>query len=748
MYVKTYPWLQNSYYEDANSQKQRREILKNLDDMVNQKRYVKITLLNWDETAIKEISGELTTGSISKDGRSSVRRTATFSAVIDGRSYDVNNIDEDFSINKKMYLEVGIKNDTPYYADYPILWFPQGMFFIGSFAFSSSTSGGVNISLSCKDKMAMLNGDVGGTLPATTIFDEKDTQDPTGMYVSEKVLLYDIIQEAVHHFGGEDLNNIVIEDVDLRIKRVMKWTGDNPLYLIPQLPTSSGGLTTYIATTDATDIPEGAAGVLEKHNGDDCGYIYDDFFYTTELTLGLGDTVCTLLDKIKSYLGNYEYFYDEFGVFHFREIKNYLNTTQGKIVLSDMNKNDYLIDNTLTKSVYTFSDDSNIISINVTPQYDNIKNDYIVQGLRKLTSTNVSYPVRYHLAIDSKPRKTYTDQNHVTPCYAPRSNFLLYREVDTDIVKGVFPVCVDTEGDLPEVGNFNVIYRYVPYVRDDAGNVITDDAGNPTLAADVTYSYWKDKEYVAVDVVLDENKKPVYYPGGHLPEDFRNFYWPQDWRTELYVQGLYAKNNGTDQGYYFAELENEWPQIYDLQSQKFYGELEDEPLQASALTDGNYFLDFIEPSTTSLGRFAVNNIGRRTDAVNNDDINCLFTPEIPNVVFINNQDDERQERIDEANAAGEPWSQVSSDIYWALATGGYKNGAFDQIKYELLIHTSYQRSVSMTAVPAYYLEPNSLVTISDTSTQTFGDFVISSINIPLAAGSVMSVSASENYEKF
>ena len=80
MYVKTYPYLQDSYYEDANSQKQRREILKNLDDMVNQKRYVKITLLNWDETAIKEISGELTTGSISKDGRSSVRRTASFSA--------------------------------------------------------------------------------------------------------------------------------------------------------------------------------------------------------------------------------------------------------------------------------------------------------------------------------------------------------------------------------------------------------------------------------------------------------------------------------------------------------------------------------------------------------------------------------------------------------------------------------------------------------------------------------------------
>ena len=70
--------------------------------------------------------------------------------------------------------------------------------------------------------MAGLNGDVGGVFPATTVLDEVDTQSPTGAYISQKVLIYDIIQEVVHHWGGEDLNNIVIEDVPLRIKRVMK----------------------------------------------------------------------------------------------------------------------------------------------------------------------------------------------------------------------------------------------------------------------------------------------------------------------------------------------------------------------------------------------------------------------------------------------------------------------------------------------------------------------------------------------
>jgi len=70
--------------------------------------------------------------------------------------------------------------------------------------------------------MAMLNGDVGGTLPATTIFDSMDTQLPDGTYIEKKVLIYNIIQELVHHYGGEDLSRIVIEGVPLRIRRIMQ----------------------------------------------------------------------------------------------------------------------------------------------------------------------------------------------------------------------------------------------------------------------------------------------------------------------------------------------------------------------------------------------------------------------------------------------------------------------------------------------------------------------------------------------
>ena len=166
------------------------------------------------------------------------------------------------------------------------------------------------------------------------------------------------------------------------------------------------------------------------------------------------------------------------------------------------------------------------------------------------------------------------------------------------------------------------------------------------------------------------------------------------------------------------------------------------------MTDGNYYLDFIDPYTSTLGEYSIQNIGRRTDVVNNEDINCLFQPDIPDIVFINTDEDDAQELRSECQQKGQPYTQVRGDTYWAFATGGYKNGAFDQIKYELYLHTNYQRTLSLTALPVFYLEPNSRVTINDKSTNTYGSFVVRTISIPLGAGSVMAVSASECFERF
>lgn len=699
MFIKQYPYLDNPWYNTVEDSIERQNFLQLIDGFVNQKQYVKLTLLNWDEKPIRAIEGEISNGSLSKDGTSSVRRSCSINTSVSAQTYNPTDLKSDFSLNKKVYVEIGVKNYTQHYQDYPILWFPQGLFLIKSFSCNTSAGSALNLSITMRDKMSLLNGDAGGILPSTTIVDEMDTQLPTGETISKKVPLYGIIQEMVNHWGKEDLNNIVIEDVPLRIKRVMRWTGSYPLYLVSNGGTAEAGNLSYIPQVE---LPTGQS-YLTINNGDDAGYIYDDFYYPEELSMPAGSTVTDVLDKVKSLLGNYEYFYDVYGVFHFREIKNYLNTTQATVISEDMKMKDYLSDNTLPKSVYTFSDDSNIVSINATPQYENIKNDYIVQGLRKGDSSNMAYQVFYHLAIDKKPK---------TGNYYP--NILIYRDPYTNDKVAARPTII--YDDLPQPGEFNTIY----YQEGKA-------------------FYWSDSnEYKELEIIK-------FF-------DTFNPYLTKDWRTELYMQGLVAQKNGTDAGYYWPELQAGWPTIYDLELQQFIGESESEDVRARALTDGNWYLDFIDINTP-FGKYSVDAIGRRTNVTINEDINCLFQPEIPNIVFLNlDLEDEDPEKFaklrDECIDSGQPYAQTRGEVFAGFMTGGYKNGAFDQIKYDLLCHTTYQQSLSITSLPVFYLEPNSRITINDKITNTYGDYVVNNISIQLSPGSTMTMSANEVLERF
>ena len=1075
---RTYEYLFDSYYETENDTIEKRNFLNKINSYVNQKQYVRLTLLNWNEEPLKEIQGELTSGTLTKDGSSSVRRTCTFSASFDRENYNIDDADYDFALNKKIFVEIGVKNYTGEYLQYPILWFPQGVFFIGATSASSSSSGAVQIQLTLKDKMCGLNGVVGGTFPATVILDEEDTQDTTGAYVSQKVLISEIIREMVVHYGGEDINNIVIEDVPARIKRIVKWTGSQPLYLVKQTDKDgSAGSTWYNATLDK---PTDESALYETYvGGSDVGYVYDDFVYDDELTANLGETVTTVLDKLKSYLGNFEYFYDEFGIFHFREVKNYLNTTQATTLLNNMSKADYLVETTASKSVYTFEDKKNITNISVNPSYDNIKNDFVIQGQTTATSASAASYVRYHLVIDKKPTPLGTKNRTFKPkettnYYNTYYRLLFYKEESTGLTKPCFVDNTTTVGinsteltnklndelsqqveslssafqetwenestsledkktassvlienltaladedsdnglsvtsksaindfvsayngikfnsfkrtsqaeqvfyELQNAwGTLNVGSTAVDLTLDAAGKILlswdnyftqvnetgytngwtelgkenlqdivsgykgvqstlnaledfyTNSDNAPFVSSYKTFAAKAltilniflnsnfteaEKEDSAATLILEvgalieeassantyrieeaqliktfkielagwaeafkkyftmvnnreeqEDLDSQEYAATHnavdsllssltsisitvdvsqvyddfLPEvgDFNVIYvgfnastsginngdvdlnstplfakyWDatsnkykdveiisyfngtqeggyqaEDWRTELYLEGLMAKNLGIDGGnyyskinnvndnagdilqyahnsridtdYYYEELDAFWPQIYDMATQSFIAESTEESLQTAAMADGIYYLDFIDPSTSGLGQFSVSNIGRRTDAVSSEDVNCLFQPEIPNIVFINIDNSSKLSDEDfntqlaalrtECVENDIPYTQVTSDIWNALATGGSKNGAFDQVKYELYLHTTYQKSISLGTVPIYYLEPNTRVEINDATTNTYGDYNINSLSIPLGSGGTMSLSLSQASERF
>ena len=784
---KTYPYLQEAYSSNLNEEQEKRNFLALLDNFINQRQYINMTLLDWNENPVQEIDGIISSGNINKDGASAVRRTCSLSCSVDGGSYNVDSLDMLFSLNKKIFIEIGIKNETNQYSEYPILWFPQGVFYISSFSMNSSTTSAVNINLNLKDKMCLLNGEVGGTLPSTVQFDIMDTQLSTGEWVQQKVLIYEIISELVNHYGGEDLDNIIIEDVPLRIRKIVQWFGDSSLY--GWMTTTPGEPEQWTFSLETPSNPE----YNEYFTGMDVGYIYSDFVIPNELIGSPGDSVCTILDQIKNILGNYEYFYDEMGIFHFREIKNYLNINQssyllekmqgkeigrylniqgGQFALDTSSEKQYLIETTHKKSLYSFSDNHNLTSISVSPNYGNIKNDYLIEGLKKSTSSDIAYVIRYHLAIDERPQKIFFPEKvseKDTGYYYGKFNNLIYYTDELDgLYKLAFPKLIN---ELPEIGNFDQIYG-IP-------------ATNPT-----SFYYWEDgyKELYWIDEsvdsenVEDKRKAPKFF----------NEYYVKDWRTYLYIYGLAANEMGLDSGRYFAELQAFWPNEYNLDEEKqgFWGESETGNVKYYSLTTGNYYLDFIDSSDALLGEYSIQNIGCRTDVVVDEEVNCLFQPEIPDVIFLNTDDptvnwtenttgvltieqiinlynktlpiNETEATIEEHPLINDmllaiqkqecldnlqPYTQVKDDVYSNLIIGGYANAAYDAIKYELFCHTNYQKVVSITALPVFYLEPNSRVELSDNSTNTYGDFMVQNITLTLGPGANLSATLNQVNER-
>ena len=664
--------------------------LSEVDNLQIREQYVKLTLLDWLENPIQEIQGLITGGNGNIDGKSAMRRSCNLSAYIPNEDLsDITNINNLFSINKKIYIEIGFKNITNKYLEYPIIWFPQGLYIIGNASINHSASG-VNLSLQLKDKMCLLNGDCGGKLGASTQFDEYETIDENGNYVIEKPTMVQIIREAVHHFGGEQLGKIIISDLDTKVKMAMRWIGSTPLYFINE----NGN---YSLTTNYANAAGKAYQLYEY--GDDVGFIFTDFTYPNELIENAGSSVTAVLDKIKGVLTNYEYFYDIYGNFRWQEIKNYLNTTQATIDLNTMKNEDYLVDQSKGKRAYDFTESKLISSYANTPQYNKIKNDFVVWGIRK-TALGNTVPIRYHLAIDTKPE--------IGNIY----EIFMYEDPEDGLVKAKAPIHFISEDQFPQQGADGIFYY--------------------SETTKQIYR-WQTNSYIHINAELRKVQTT-------------------DWRTELYLQGVAAEPLGIESNYYYTELAAEWPKLYDICQNTtaidgetiYIGGFKPEVLKRPS--DIDYWLDFID-SGTAISELSISNIGRRTHIVNSNDINCVFEPSIPDFVLIKSGQSDTEEKRQECEDRNQAFIQVDEAIYDMLAVGGIPNGAFTEIKNLLYEYTSYNETIQLQILPIYHLEPNIRIGAYDRDSNITGDYMINSISVPIEISGTMSISATRAMTK-
>ena len=411
--------------------------------------FAKVVLLDFQEDVIEEIEGRVTQGSVTVDGTSSVRRTCSVSLVAN----ELNIHEYYWGLHSKFQLYIGLKNvikeRQPYrekYKTYPdICWFKMGTYIISSFN-TSQTTNQYTISIQGKDKMTLLNGEVGGIItPLSWDFGKIDEVSADGTIAHNDYLIKDIILEAVHEHAKEPYWNIIINDLEDCGLELLEYRGDIPLYLLY-------GMEEGIVVQTYFDLPPEVIGdksideikfdpritkldaeavydifpiadengnyhdytIIKAEYGDVIGYRTTDLVYAGDLISNVGETVTAMLDKLIAMLGTFEYFYDLEGRFVFQKkpayVKN-LFVPAGQVGANDGSQTAA----EMSSITYSFDNSVLVTSFSNQPDFPNLKNDFSLWGVRTGLS-GIEIPIHLRYAIDTKPwyYKAYNGNTYIT----------------------------------------------------------------------------------------------------------------------------------------------------------------------------------------------------------------------------------------------------------------------------------------------------------------------------------------------
>lgn len=666
------------------------KFLRQFDAQQSQTQYIKLTVLDLNNTPLEYIEGKATGGNVSVNGSSAIRRSGSLSLIADESNYRITELENIIYMNKKVQVEVGFTNTTNQYLNHDIIWFPQGVFVMSGANIQKNNSG-ITISLTLKDQMSLLNGECGGVFETAVTHSPAMVErifDNDSIVSEEPVLFYQLIYRLLTEWGHLPPEYIIIEDVPLTIENIVRWQGEGDIFFNPVVKDGNVISYTMSQNPDSGDIPA-------YSYGDAVGYLEIDYSYPTanDLTSNAGETITSVLDKIKSALGNYEYFFDVQGFFHFQKIKDYVDEGVGLSDLAEAlayDDQDYIIEPS-HKSIYDFSTAQLINSYSNAPAWGNIKNDFVIWG--KKSDTNAS--LRYHLIIDEIPNHTFTTDDKV---YQYQDAFGVWRF------------------EKSEEGALNKSAYAIRYALKNVLMTTPVDIKNPNDPTKI------DDQYI---LTLDKINVA-------------------DWRIKAYFYAILHPGVY----YYSAELIEEIPKIFDLQELNNLNATNPNPPFVTGVTPAtlSYWIDIIYAE--NLAKFTVSNIGKRTKAIVDDKINCLFTPTFPDVMFLECSTEQTAAKRKEYRNRGKAFYQMPKDsIGKLLGIGMITNSAYDHLRAQIHTLLSFNESVSIGIIPIYHLEPNTRIAIEDKDTNIKGDYMIKSFSVPLAPGGTMTLQCSKAVER-
>lgn len=757
--------------------------------------YGKIIAMTADERDTEEITGIISSGSVQISGTSAVRRTCNLSLLAaDTVIHDVY-----WSLNTKFKLFIGLNNEINDEYD-PIVWFKQGIFLITSFSTSEQTNG-FSISLSGKDKMANLNGDLGGHFYASTNLGETDEYDRINNVVTtKKVPIKEIIYNLLREFGQESDHNIIIEDVDDYGYELWEYRGEEPLYMVNEvvrtendgkvaeaipvwftfdgnypcsiydpklvitydshfseldyysyndiIPMHDESIIIFDDTVETTKAQQYCVTKFEY--GDTVGYHATPLVYAGELLMGVGETVVAALDKIRDMLGEYEYFYNTDGQFVFR--KKPLVAQSQPIDLKG-NNIFTIVDNTIYENIFTNT--KLITSVNNNPNYADIRNDFAVWGQRDTVTGSNNLSIHTRLAIDTKPTSYTRIEITEEDIEQLRLNYPDETFDSNKLLQEKYTYTTE-EFDWREL-IYQMAQDYFSYHRLDNFQVKVQEA-NPAMTNGRTgyeqyytdiAGFWrllyfphiiKKSPFFPQDVYDDElTDKYVFTPVEEFVYVDRFTYWVKETNED---------NNKVRYTPFYKYKDSEGRKGFYDESLTYCTAEEQYIEDLTSKYYGWNKVVFDNPETLlfwfdfiephgDLEKYAIEAIGDRTRFINDTNVKSLYYKKTPDILYL-----PTSENLVDYNLSFAP-IQIPDDLMDLFVISSHSITGNQKVVDLMYNCTGMSTNISISCVPIYYLEPNYKVNIYNEKSKIEGEFVIQQITVPLDYNGTMSISATK-----
>lgn len=271
--------------------------------------------------------------------------------------------------------------------------------------------------------------------------------------------------------------------------------------------------------------------------GDMPGYFVTELTYAGDLIAKVGETITSVLDKIKNMLVNFEYYYDINGKFIFQKKKEYITMSWNN---TDTNDTIHYLNTSITNRafMYSFIDGKLVTSFQNTPKINEIKNDYSIWG--SYNNNGKEIPIHLRYAIDKKP-----------------TSYLPVRPLKEEIQV----ITKDASGAIIDV---TTTYKYydAPEIEPYNNNCLIKK--EPTVTEGTEFI---DNLSPSITTIMDENnythitKRSLYFAKYPYSVEKTEYHDPVDWRELIYQMALdYRKcHHKDDFPYWIAQANPQFP---------------------------------------------------------------------------------------------------------------------------------------------------------------------------------------------